>query len=324
MNILLNNYCNLACEYCFANKVLNENRSNMSMENFKFVLDFLRRSNDGSVRLIGGEPTLHPKFHDIFLEAVMTPWVKDVLVFTNGTYDDKIGDLMYLGALHKRVSVLMNYNDPQSVGKFNWERMNRNLKKIAEGKRIGITLGINFYKPDQDYEYFLDACKKFGVKSARWSLTVPNSEEKKANITEYFREHTPLLLNFISDCVRAGIDPKVDCNNLPLCLLDDDDLRTLAMIHEGSLRKSMCFPVIDVKPNLEVIRCFALSDHVVNLGDFENEAELKMYFETKVDPLYNKKVLFDQCYQCPSYDMFGRACACLTYLGKKEVDSVDK
>lgn len=314
MNILLNNYCNLSCEYCFANKVLKEDRQIMSMEDFKFVLDFLRRSNDGNVRLIGGEPTLHPKFHDIFLEAVMSPWVNSVLVFTNGTYDDKIGDLLYLGALHKPVSVLINYNSPESVGKFNWGRINQNLKNAHRGGKVKVTLGINFFKPDQNYGYFLDACKEYDVKVARWSLTVPNSEEKKNNIVGYFKEHTPLIMNFISDCVRNGIQPRVDCNNIPLCLLSDDDLRNLAMIDERSLRKSMCSPVLDVKPNLEVIRCFALSDHVVHLKDFENERELSRYFSTKVDPLYDKGVLFDQCNGCPSHEMFGKACACLTYL----------
>lgn len=32
------------------------------MEDFEWLLDFLKRSGENQVRLIGGEPTLHPQF----------------------------------------------------------------------------------------------------------------------------------------------------------------------------------------------------------------------------------------------------------------------
>jgi molybdenum cofactor biosynthesis enzyme MoaA len=40
----------------------------MSLENFHWLLDFIKKSNQHEVRLIGGEPTLHPKFIEILQE----------------------------------------------------------------------------------------------------------------------------------------------------------------------------------------------------------------------------------------------------------------
>ena len=61
MNIIINNYCNLTCEYCFAKDVMEEQRQQMTLEQFQWALDFLDASNDGNIRIVGGEPTLHPQ-----------------------------------------------------------------------------------------------------------------------------------------------------------------------------------------------------------------------------------------------------------------------
>jgi len=40
----------------------------MSITDFRWLLDFLRESNMREVRLIGGEPTLHPRFVQLLQE----------------------------------------------------------------------------------------------------------------------------------------------------------------------------------------------------------------------------------------------------------------
>ncbi len=76
MNIILNSYCNLTCNYCFADEYMEETvkTPGKSME-FDFFLDDLlpKIRSHPVINFMGGEPTLHPRFDEIFsrtLEAV--------------------------------------------------------------------------------------------------------------------------------------------------------------------------------------------------------------------------------------------------------------
>lgn len=64
-NLMLTNWCNYKCPYCFgidrmAPKVKAEA---MSDETFLGILNWLEKSHyHQAIHLMGGEPTLHPKF----------------------------------------------------------------------------------------------------------------------------------------------------------------------------------------------------------------------------------------------------------------------
>ena len=65
-NIIITNYCNLKCPYCFASEMLNDpNKKNISESELKRILAWLEKSPPPSIGLIGGEPTLHPDFANI-------------------------------------------------------------------------------------------------------------------------------------------------------------------------------------------------------------------------------------------------------------------
>ena len=63
-NISIVNYCNLKCPYCFANDMIDNNRYTMTSDELVKILDLMGRTNE-YVGIIGGEPTLHPKFDEI-------------------------------------------------------------------------------------------------------------------------------------------------------------------------------------------------------------------------------------------------------------------
>lgn len=313
MNILLNNYCNLSCEYCFANKVMKENRKNMDIEDFRWLLKFLKKSNRSEVRLIGGEPTLHPHFLEILLESSENNYINHVHLFTNGTYPSKYNELYKLISSKKRFSILMNVNSKNKVGNKNYKRMINNINILSDIKKIRLTLGINFYMKNQDYNYIIVLARKYNIKNIRWSLVVPNSQDKLNNIKKYFKDNIPNIINFIKECRKNNINVHVDCNNIPICLLNDEQLRLLAMISERNLKTSVCNPVIDVKPDMRAIRCFAMNDYSVNIRDFNTIKQLKKNFIENVDKKYKDRLLFDKCKDCASYEINGESCACLVY-----------
>ena len=319
MNVLLNNYCNLKCEYCFANDVLNDSNENMTMANFKKVLDFSIKSNVDGVRLIGGEPTLHPQFLNFIMEAGRRDEIRHVHVFTNGTFGEEIAYALKLLAQRKRVSLLINYNHPMYLTAKQNENIQNNLKMLSGV--VDLRLGINIYQEDQDYEYLIDDCIKYGIKSVRWSLVVPNTTDKASeSINAYFKRHFPLIKRFIKDCVDNGLDPYVDCNNIPICMMDDEYIRYLSMVSPQNLKTSHCNPVIDVKPNLDVFRCFVMSDETdcyKKLDEFKDMRDIDEYFKRNIDNHYNGKPLLNACTQCPSYKQRNRSCACLAYNKNK-------
>ncbi|MCS5544672.1 MAG: hypothetical protein NZ731_01910, partial [Gammaproteobacteria bacterium] len=68
MNIILNSYCNLKCNYCFADEYMEETvkTPGKSMDFDFFTGDVLPRVKTASlINFMGGEPTLHPRFNDI-------------------------------------------------------------------------------------------------------------------------------------------------------------------------------------------------------------------------------------------------------------------
>jgi MoaA/NifB/PqqE/SkfB family radical SAM enzyme len=66
MNIMLTNHCNLNCKYCFAHDSIdNKNKKEVSFENFKYYISFIKKNKYKKLNLIGGEPTLHTKFFDL-------------------------------------------------------------------------------------------------------------------------------------------------------------------------------------------------------------------------------------------------------------------
>ena len=98
MNIILNSYCNLKCNYCFADEYMEENvkTPDKSMDYGFFLNELLPRVKNASlINFMGGEPTLHPHFNDILSRTLESMQPFSFLgIFTNGLMPDKVLDLL--------------------------------------------------------------------------------------------------------------------------------------------------------------------------------------------------------------------------------------
>ncbi|MBI9053926.1 MAG: radical SAM protein [Bacteroidales bacterium] len=310
MNILLNNYCNLTCEYCFANHVLEKDRINMSLQSFHKVIEFAKRSNLETINLIGGEPTLHPNFNEIIDKIDQQNFINSIMLFTNGVFKRKQHDRLLEYSKTSNLKMLINYNDFRGTKVM--DIMNNNIKELRDHAEI--TLGINFYKKDQDFDYIIKASKENGLKYIRWSLVVPNTELKaEIDVRNYYLDNKDMILRFLKACLENELIPHVDCNNIPLCLLNDEELRVFAFSSELNLKTSVCETVIDILPNLKVIRCFAFSEYEVDLEDFKDVEELSDHFTRAVDDKFNGVTLFEDCKDCKSFHYRSKSCACLKF-----------
>ena len=109
-NICITGVCNRACTYCFAG--LNVSGSAravpyMTWETYLQALDYAQRSQADHVRILGGEPTLHPKFNAMVAEALARNLT--VRVFSNGLMPERA--VAFLQAVPQgKVIVLLNVN----------------------------------------------------------------------------------------------------------------------------------------------------------------------------------------------------------------------
>ena len=111
-NLVVADVCNLKCPYCFAQDHMRARRAAsapafISLEAFEARLDFLNRSGIHEIRLIGGEPTLHPRFPELVERARRRG--KHIAVFSHGLLSEKA--LVCLEALSPdECTVLVNMN----------------------------------------------------------------------------------------------------------------------------------------------------------------------------------------------------------------------
>ena len=119
MNIILNSYCNLKCNYCFADEYMEENvkTPDKSMDYDFFQNELLPRVKNASlINFMGGEPTLHPRFNDMLSKTLDNMQSFSFLgLFTNGLMSDKVLDLLLNlvgrgGSIERQIqfSVLLN------------------------------------------------------------------------------------------------------------------------------------------------------------------------------------------------------------------------
>lgn len=91
MRIYITERCNAKCKNCF--NANSRSNSEMAKEDFLELCKFLRANKITQVKIMGGEPTVHPDFVEI-IETAQT-YFDRVTIFTNGLLHEKL-DSIYL------------------------------------------------------------------------------------------------------------------------------------------------------------------------------------------------------------------------------------
>lgn len=332
-NIMLTYRCNLKCPYCFANEFVNHTRFDISLDNFKTALNFLKTSDNKHIGLIGGEPTLHRDFRQILQILAEDENIDSVTIYTNGLLVDEYLDFLE----NQKFSALINCNSPADIGEKAFGQLKENLQKIFRINDVWkrVNLGINLYSNDFDYTYIFDLLKSGDLHRVRMSVTVPNMEEgKKQDSLEYLESRKNYVLQFMRDCAKHDIAPYYDCNVIPSCLWSEEQLQEIEQIIQSfhlkrtNLRgdQGFCRPVIDILPNLTAVRCFGTSDFTkVNINDFECLNDLSNYYINLVDRHITSCLKSPGCKGCYQKSVLKCTAGCMAFardmlLEKLELD----
>ena len=85
LSIVITNFCNQNCSFCFArNEMAEALKKEMSLDQFKLVLDKSQKAKIHVIYLLGGEPTLHSKFPQLL--DIASKKILFIKIFTNGIF----------------------------------------------------------------------------------------------------------------------------------------------------------------------------------------------------------------------------------------------
>jgi hypothetical protein len=275
-NISIITTCNRTCGYCFSG--VDISRELMRIEHFARVLDLLERSGQAEVRLLGGEPTLHPAFPEMLAMAMKRN--HSVLVFSNGQMPKAALDAL-AAADPDRCSVLLNMPCPQDEASEHRNQFERTCQAL--GPRASI--GINIYRPGLPLGSALEAIESFGLRRfVRLGLAHPRLGAKNKFLhPKFYRRVGWEILQLARQALRSRIALSLDCGFVP-CMFDPEffelqkkearDPRSDDSPNSAQCRQESdnvfsetydaeqvgrcCGPIPDVLPDLSAIACYAL------------------------------------------------------------------
>jgi MoaA/NifB/PqqE/SkfB family radical SAM enzyme len=306
-NLVISTVCNRHCAYCFALDHLAAQGEGggaggdgrfLPLEGLQARLDFLDRSDMDVVRLLGGEPTLHPRFVEVVARARATG--KAVTVFSNGLMPPQA--LSCLASLPAGAcSVLVNVNEPDGERNGSrggngrgYERQREALRRLGERGWIG----FNIHRTDFQPGFLLDLVAETGCRPAiRLSMAQPSLSGTNRYIhPNQYRAVAVKIVAFARAAAGAGVRLEFDCGFVR-CMFSDDDLAILKSAEANMGWR--CNPILDVDIEGRVLHCYPLA----RLGTLPLTAEatapaLRAAFEARTQP-YRQAGVFGECSRCP-------------------------
>lgn len=294
-NQILTNYCSANCDFCFAadsrSRMMRTGMRQINEAEFHAWLDFTLRAGIRELRLLGGEPTLHPLFADF----VRIGREKGCLirVFSNGVMPDRARDA--LAELDPEVcAVIVNLN--ASIREADRQRRRDTLEMLGPRVSPGITLTSPRFTLDEA----VAAIESFGLrKNIRIGLSHPTW--KGNNLALHPKRYAAVaqtLLQQSSLSAAHGISLDADCGFVR-CMFGS----ALEKLKEnGFCYNSNCTPVLDLCAGGKILPCFGLSNLIsLDRDDFPDDGAAFKHLSEKLRPL-RKFGIYPECAECAYFE----------------------
>lgn len=247
LNLLLTLDCSLNCEYCFAQSLREgKGRHSLSLAELETIVSTLDPARD-AIRLMGGEPTLHPQYAQI-LESLKEQgfWV---IVFTNG-----LQPVLNQTAPCLPDEILLNLNDWEFYSHAQQAAIHGNLEAL--GSRIG--LGFTITQPDFDLSQHSWLIQQYRLRPViRLGLAQPvvGGHNHYLPDGDLANAHHAVA-GWVAKLAREQIRVNLDCGFMR-CHFSESEIE--ALVRAGTVLNFHCEPTVDIGPGLRVWRCFAFS-----------------------------------------------------------------
>lgn len=295
-NIIINGDCNRKCVYCFSHLNKGETKR-MTLDNLTLICDFLERSGNRKVNVLGGEPTLHPQL-TLFLEYLISRGFV-VHLFTNGMMKKSVlDDLLVLIAKRRltrqRLKFIVNVNADVYRGPQETEMQAAAFRGLKDFS----SLSFNIFEKECSLDFLAQLIEEHGlIREIRLGLAAPVAG--KAN-RFLLKDHYPAIAGkieaFSDVCQGHAIDLVLDCG-FPLCIFSDEQIGKL--YKNKTQLKFVCRPIPDIDPHLNVFHCYPLSGYFPQpLTQFRDLQDVRNYFFSLLERNTFEAGIFEACGDC--------------------------
>ncbi len=297
MNIALTYFCNQKCPYCFAIDAMSIRRASaeareMTIDNLCKIMDFMKRSGVSRFNMIGGEPTLHSRFEEVY-DAISGNSFS-VMIFSNGVIAKE--RVEFLNKKRNLEGILLNIRHPKEYSKDEWEKIIYTLSRLNRK----INLSFRVYKLDFDPRFLFDLTDEYRLRRAiNWAIACPSLVTKNAYIKlEDHEKVVERMVEFSRENKRRNIRWYTDAGFI-LCAFNDGKLEELKK-NVRFTPETNCAPAMEVAPDLRIFRCFGMAPKSrpgLKITDFNNLEEATRHFFLNSLP-FKRIGGMDKCFKC--------------------------
>ncbi|MCK8620844.1 radical SAM protein [Prevotella sp. E13-27] len=296
-NVLLTQLCVRSCPYCFAQKYMGEvsPKDMLSWDNLIYLADFILKSGDHHISLLGGEPLLHPHFSE-FIYYLSKRGIHSS-IFTSGITTDKKFEVIKKELSYKDLNYqfICNVNDPAKSPANELTKVNLFLETFGERTN----LSFNIYELDFSFDFLIEYIRKYKLKNhIRLGLAHPIPNQPNHCIPPVdFPKVAERLSYFYEKYKKENIEIGFDCG-FPLCIFTEKQLGEMFLWSNGRL-EFKCGPAIDIGPDMSVWSCFPLSSiNRRSVFEFDSMREINDFYTKKMYEMRNNEGIYESCTSC--------------------------
>lgn len=316
LNILITNFCNQNCSFCFASSQMADKviKKEMSLSDFKKTLLKMKKNPEiRVVKLLGGEPTLHSHFKEIVDLSLKD--FSHVQIFTNGIFSDDLA--RFLITKTPKVAFTFNVITPGFLLNPKIRLLvSQRIRELAKKTRITLSLTFDM-NSDMDLVFKAIGPETLAkVHRFRLGFANPIYEEKNFYTFADFPKMGKQLVYTVSIIRKINFKSKIILNcGFTRCMFDQIQYKYIRkevdILGFGCFGKKSSF---DLQTNLNAFHCFPFSssDKLPILHrsfDNVNRVFLKKRF------FYMNKFRRDECLKCRFYGIGKHKCPgpCLAF-----------
>ncbi len=268
-NIIINNYCNQKCEYCFAEDNMNSKlKKDMSILTFIKILKYLRQNNDPNIRILWWEPLLSSNIKRFLWLSIK--WWFNTIIFSNiNIKNSKIREIFDNLVINTWFRINCNINNLEFYSSDELENIGLNLEYL---KRIWVNLILwyNIYNLNKNADFIFELAEKYNIQainlkitnSSLWSQLIIDNSQRDLGIYLYNliqKYHQRFFIEF-----SCGLDQTIFL---------EEELEYIKNYTNITLRFGCDWNIwkFDINTNGTIFKCFPLQDlykNNINTVDF--------------------------------------------------------
>lgn len=315
-NILITNYCNQSCSFCFANKEMQneQQKKNISIEGFKKILGKIKKTTTSTIKLLGGEPTLHPELETILRLSLKS--FKDVQIFTNGIFSEERANK--IEQYFPRLKITFNSMTPGFL--LNHKIRKTVIDRVSNwSKKTKVTLSLTI-DPLTNMNFLFNLIPPSALENVygyRVGFSNPTAGDKNYYVFNDFPKMGKKLYDLVQIIKTHSPKAIISLNcGFTRCMFTNEEFKYLSkhirILGWGCFGKASS---MDISTELDAFHCFPLSTkdrHLTNattLQKIDGHLLLKRYE-------YWKKIYLQVCQTCPFYGHTSDKCPgpCIAFM----------